>query len=125
MDQNTILVIDDDADIRDSLSDALGDEGYVVRLASNGKEAMDLLLRLNRPRGIILDIAMPVMNGSEFYRAMRAVPALADIPIVVSTSNPSSAPSGVPVMKKPVDLERLLSMVARFSAAGPGSIDEV
>lgn len=109
---NTILVVDDEKDIRESLRDALGDEGYAVRLASNGREALDLLTNLNRPGGIILDLTMPVMNGIEFYNAMRAVPALADIPVVISTSDPSRAPSGVPVMRKPANLEQLLAMVA-------------
>ena len=109
---NTILVVDDDADIRESLRDALGDEGYAVRLASNGKEALELLTTLKRPRGIILDLTMPVMSGTEFYQAMRAVPALADIPVLISTSDPSHAPTGVPVMKKPVSLKRLLATVA-------------
>lgn len=109
---NTILIVDDEADIRESLGDALGDEGYAVRLASNGREALELLSTLKRPGGIILDLTMPVMNGIEFYNAMRAVPALADIPVVISTSDPSRAPSGVPVMRKPVKLEQLLGMVA-------------
>jgi CheY-like chemotaxis protein len=109
---NTILVIDDDVDIRESLRDALGDEGYAVLLASNGKKALELLLKLSKPRGIILDLAMPVMGGAEFYRAMRAVPRWADIPVVISTSDPADAPGGLPVMKKPVNLDRLLAMVA-------------
>jgi CheY-like chemotaxis protein len=109
---NTILVVDDDADIRESLRDALGDEGYAVRLASNGREALELLTTLKSPRGIILDLTMPVMSGTEFYQAMRAVPALANIPVLISTSDPSHAPTGVPVMKKPVSLKRLLATVA-------------
>ena len=108
---NTILIVDDDADIRDSLSDALGDEGYNVRLASNGREALDLLAILKRPRGIILDLTMPVMGGVEFFAAMRAVPAWADIPVLISTSDPSRAPIGVPLMNKPFDIARLLSLV--------------
>jgi CheY-like chemotaxis protein len=118
MTPNTILVVDDEADIRESLRDALGDEGYAVRLAANGKEALHLLSTLNRPGGIILDLTMPVMNGTEFYNAMRAVPALADIPVVISTSDPYRAPSGVPVMRKPANLEQLLSMVDALVRSG-------
>jgi CheY-like chemotaxis protein len=109
---NSILVVDDDADMRESLRDALVDEGYTVLLASNGQEALDLLPSLQRPCGIILDIAMPVMTGTEFYGAMRAVPIWADIPVLILTSDPSRAPRGLPMMKKTVNLERMLATVA-------------
>lgn len=108
----TVLVVDDDADTRESLHDILGHEGYSVVLASNGKVALDLLPALQRPCGIILDITMPVLSGPEFYRAMRAIPAQADIPVVFWTSDPSRAPDGLPTMQKTVSLERLLGTVA-------------
>ena len=106
------MVVDDEEDIRDSLQDALGDEGYTVVVAANGKEALQLLLALPRPCAVILDIIMPVMSGTEVYEAMLASPALADIPVVVSTSDPSAAPSRLPVVRKPVNLDRLLMVVA-------------
>jgi len=108
----TVLVVDDEADIRESLRDALGDEGYSVIVACNGKEALALLPDLARPCAVILDIIMPVMSGTEFYEAMQATPTLADIPVLMSTSDPSRAPSQVPVMKKPINLDRLLTAVA-------------
>jgi CheY-like chemotaxis protein len=110
--QKTVLVVDDEADIRESLQDALGDEGYAVVVASNGKEALQLLPGLPRPCAVILDIIMPVMSGTELYEAMRTTPTLADIPVLISTSDPSRAPSRVPVMKKPINLDRLLLTVA-------------
>jgi CheY-like chemotaxis protein len=110
--QRTVLVVDDESDIRESLKDALGDEGYAVRVATNGREALEILPTLPRPCAMILDIIMPVMNGTEVYRQMRAAPELADIPVVISTSDPSLAPPSVPIMKKPVNLDRLLAMVA-------------
>jgi CheY-like chemotaxis protein len=107
---NAVLVVDDDTDLRESLGDVLRGEGYAVTLASNGREALDLLPGLNRPCAVLLDMAMPVMNGTEFYRAMRAVPALADIRVGILTCDPSLAPSGLPRMKK-TSLDRLLTMV--------------
>ena len=104
--------MDDEADIRDSLKDALGDEGYSVLAAANGQEAMRLLPSLKRPCAIILDIIMPVMSGIELYHHLRSNPELADIPVLISTSDPSRAPRSVPVMRKPVNLERLLAVVA-------------
>lgn len=110
--QKTVLVVDDETDIRESLKDALGDEGYQVVLASNGKEALSLLPGLSRPCAVILDIIMPIMSGTELYEAMQATPTLANIPVLMSTSDPSRVPSQVPVMKKPINLDRLLKVVA-------------
>jgi CheY-like chemotaxis protein len=110
----TILVVDDQADIRESLRDALEDEGYRVELAVNGKDALDRLPHLTPPCAVILDIVMPVMNGTEFYAAMQANPKYAEIPVVVSTSDASRAPSGVLLMKKPLNLERLLSTLTKL-----------
>jgi CheY-like chemotaxis protein len=109
--RKTVLIVDDEADIRESLQDALEDEGYAVVLAANGKEAIQLLPSLPRPCAIVLDIIMPVMSGTDFYKAMRARPELADIPVLISTSDPSRAPTGIPILKKPVNLERFLAAV--------------
>jgi CheY-like chemotaxis protein len=109
--RKTVLVVDDEADIRESLAEALQDEGYDVVAAANGQEALHVLLRLARPCAVILDIVMPVMSGTEVYEAMQADPQLAEIPVVVSTSDPSRAPSGVVLMKKPIHLDRLLRAV--------------
>jgi two-component system, sensor histidine kinase and response regulator len=111
VDQRTVLVVDDEIDIRESLRDALRDEGYDVHLACNGQEALDLLPQLPRPCAVILDILMPVMGGADAFRAIRATPSLADVPILVSTSDPSRAPASALVMKKPISLERLLATV--------------
>ena len=112
MKMKTVFIVDDDADVRESLADALGAAGYTVLLASNGKEAFGLLPTLQRPCAILLDLTMPVMNGIEFHKALRAAPAWDDIPVLISTSDPASAPKGVPVMKKPVSLASLLTRVA-------------
>lgn len=110
--EKTVLVVDDEADIRDSLRDILEDEGYRVRLAGNGRQALTELRKLPRPCAVILDIVMPVMSGTEFYAAMRADPATADVPVMISTSDPSRAPAGILTMKKPVDVQKLLKAVA-------------
>ena len=61
---------------------------------------------------------MPVMSGTELYSVLRTTPELADIPVLISTSDPSRAPGRVPVMRKPVDLDRLLLVLAGFFQAG-------
>ena len=110
--RKTLLVVDDEPDIRESLRDALEDEGYRVAVARNGKEALEVLRTLEKPFAVILDIIMPVMSGAEFYAALQADALFADTPVLISTSDASRAPSGVLIMKKPIDLERFLDAVA-------------
>ena len=112
--RQTVLVVDDEPDIRESLRDALEDEGYRVAVARNGREALETLSTLEKPVAIILDIIMPVMSGTEFYAAIQADPRFADTPVLISTSDASRAPSGVLLMKKPIDLDRLLDTVAKL-----------
>src|SRR2546429_6077682 len=112
--RKTLLVVDDEPDIRDSLRDALEDEGYRVAVARNGKEALETLPTLAQPVAVILDIIMPVMSGAEFYAAIQADPRYARTPVLISTSDASRAPSGVLLMKKPIDLDRLLDTVAKL-----------
>jgi len=111
----TILVVDDEKDIRELLSECLLDEGYAVSQVSNGAEALAMVPLLPRPCVVILDLIMPVMSGNEVHAALQADPALRDIPIIVSTSDPSRAPGGVPIMRKPLNLDRLLAMVAALA----------
>jgi CheY-like chemotaxis protein len=89
--QRRILVVDDDASIREALAESLGDEGYRVVTATNGVEALTLLRPPGelRPCVILLDLMMPVMSGQEFYAEQQRDPALARIPIVGASSSPS------------------------------------
>jgi CheY-like chemotaxis protein len=108
-----ILVVDDEVDIRESLRDALEDAGYEVLVAADGREALALLVQ--RPCVVLLDLIMPVMSGGELYTAMKADSRYADIPVLVSTSDPSRAPPGVPIVRKPVvHLDRLIDRVAEL-----------
>jgi len=81
----SILVIDDDDDIRDTLAEVLEEIGYSVATASQGSEALDLLHEVN-PQVILLDLNMPVMSGAEFRAAQRRDPALRQIPTIVMTA---------------------------------------
>ena len=108
-----VLVVDDDRDTRESLQEAFEDEGYSAVTAKDGREALAKLTdAARRPDIVVLDIAMPVMDGKRVYETMRADPELAHIPVVASTSTPESAPPGVVVVPKPFKLERLLKTVA-------------
>jgi CheY-like chemotaxis protein len=109
--QKTILVVEDEADIRESLVEFFEEEGYRVESARDGQVALDKLASIERPCLVLLDLVMPVMGGVEAYAAMKANPNLADIPVIVSTSDPSRAPDGLAIMRKPFDLDRLLDTV--------------
>lgn len=106
-----ILIVDDDVHGRDTLREALEDEGYRVVVARDGREAMQQLER-TRPSLMILDLLMPGMHGNALYDEMQRSPLLAKIPVLVTTSDPSRAPLGLPTLAKPLRLDKLLSLVA-------------
>jgi two-component system, sensor histidine kinase and response regulator len=112
-----VLIVDDEQDLLDSLAEFFEDEGFSVVTAKNGAEALAQLGNGELPSVVILDLLMPVMSGIEVYEAMQNDPRLARLPVVVSTSDPSRAPSGVLIMKKPVNLDRLLSTVRQYAPA--------
>ena len=112
-----ILIVDDEQDLLDSLAEFFQDEGFSVATARNGAEALAQLGNGDLPAVVILDLLMPVMSGIQVYETMQKDPRLAKLPVVVSTSDPSRAPSGVLIMKKPVNLDRLLSAVRQCAPA--------
>src|SRR6187549_1262395 len=83
-----ILVVEDDTDIRESLVEVLEDEGFGVRAAADGRQALDVL-RAERPLPdlILLDLMMPVMNGFQFREQQLSDAAFAGIPVVVVTAD--------------------------------------
>ena len=115
---STVLVVDDDPDIREALQIVLELQGHQVRLASNGKVALAALARSPLPCVILLDLMMPEMNGWEFMTAQQADPRLAKIPVVVLSGNNSLAELAsekqVECLEKPVDVTTLVAMVRRF-----------
>ncbi|MFL6646633.1 MAG: response regulator, partial [Sulfurifustaceae bacterium] len=83
----TVLVIEDDADIRGCVVEALEGEGYTVVTAENGQEGIDSLRNAARlPDLIILDLMMPVKDGVEFRMEQQAEPRWKDIPVIVMTA---------------------------------------
>ena len=90
-----ILIVEDDADVEEAMREILEGEGYPILSAANGEEALRILAEKPRPRLILLDLMMPVMNGWELLRALRESAKLARIPVVVvSAVGSSAAPPG-------------------------------
>ena len=113
--RKTLLVVDDDSDVRDVLQEVLEDAGYAVICVEHGEEALAYLHVGPLPDAILLDLFMPVMSGWDFARHIRKYPNLAAIPIVVITcSEPYWGYPGPHVLRKPLDLEKLLTTVSNL-----------
>jgi CheY-like chemotaxis protein len=115
-----ILVVDDDREIRTVVDDLLTSEGYNVRTAGNGRQALEILTTW-RPVVILLDLSMPEMNGWTFLAHQQADPRLARIPVIVMSahynlSRTTSLESAAAIVPKPFDIERLLTVITTLVA---------
>ena len=115
-----VLIVDDDYDIRETLTQVLEDDGYQVRTAVNGVEALELLRRGPAPGMVLRDLMMPVMDGWEFHAERARAPELSKLPVVLLTAD-LAAVSRVEkagaqgFLAKPVRLEALLETVQRWT----------
>ncbi len=119
-DEPTVLLAEDNPDIRESLCEFLEAKGCSVMLASNGREAVDQAMK-RRPDLVLMDVQMPVMDGLEATRVLRSTASLEGLPIVVMTAFASGedaercreagATSYVP---KPIELRRLDRILSEF-----------
>jgi CheY-like chemotaxis protein len=115
-----VLVVDDDPDILEALSEILEAENFEIRRARNGQEALERL-EPDPPRLILLDLMMPVMDGWEFAKLMRQRPRVAHIPIIVlsadrNVGSKANDIGAVGHLAKPFELNDLLDMVRRTLA---------
>jgi CheY-like chemotaxis protein len=114
-----VLVIEDDTDLRESLSQALRDHGFGVIPAGNGQEALDLLHAGTRPAVILLDLMLPVLNGWELRDVLRHDPVLAQIPQLVISAYMDEAEQVVLALppddciRKPFHLRILIDAIER------------
>jgi len=121
MNRAPVMVVEDDFDVREAVAIALEDNGYETILASNGREALDELRRApRRPFVILLDVMMPVMDGTQFRREQQKDPTIAWIPVVIVTAIGNAAQKAAEMnaasaLQKPVGLDDLLRTVERFA----------
>jgi CheY-like chemotaxis protein len=116
-----ILIVEDDADLREMMAQLLTLEGYRAEAVSNGRDALEYLSRGPRPDLILLDLMMPVMDGWEFRRRQREDPALAALPVVVLSALDQARAldlGGTAFLKKPLDFDRLLELVRQYCREG-------
>ena len=113
----TVLVVDDDPFVRESLFELLDYNGYRVLEAENGRRALDLLKEVSRtPFLVLLDLAMPVLDGLQFLKHRAGDPHLRGIPVVVISGNPRPLQplEGIEAyLQKPLEPDVLLEIVRR------------
>ncbi len=112
-DRKTIIVVEDDEGIRETMAALLEDEGFHVLQAENGQQGLALLRESGGVALVLLDLWMPVMNGWQMMDALRADPELKGVPVVViSAAGEVPPPDGAKAfLRKPVRLETLLEAV--------------
>jgi DNA-binding response OmpR family regulator len=116
-----VLVVEDDQDCRELLCSLLSLEGYRVRAAGSGAEALVALAKMNEPpRLVFLDLVMPGMNGLELLGEMRRAPTLAAIPVVMHSGLSEQPYLGTRPgvdhwLMKPARLDELLAIARRLT----------
>ncbi|NWF68968.1 MAG: response regulator [Chloroflexi bacterium] len=116
----TILVIDDDANVRDLLKRFLQKEGFRVELAANGKDGIKRAREV-LPAAITLDVMMPGMDGWAVLSALKADPQLASIPVVMLTMvrerNMGFTLGAADYLMKPIDREQLVAVLKKYECS--------
>lgn len=119
----SVLIVEDDQDIRDYLTDLLELSGYPAAAVGNGVSALDYLRSGHRPRVILLDLAMPEMDGRAFRAEQLRDPQLAGIPIVVCSAAADAAQVaqdlGADHVQKPFRSDDLLPLIAQWCRPQP------
>ena len=115
----TILLVEDDFDVREALVETLREEGYRVDCAGDGAQALEYLRDGGRPGLILLDLMMPRMSGSEFRMVQKGNPVWSHLPVVLLSADgrmdeKARALEVDGAVKKPIDLDELLGVIERF-----------
>jgi CheY-like chemotaxis protein len=112
-----ILIVDDDVDNGEAMSELLEHQGFDVALAADGQTALEALRRADTlPDVILLDLMMPVMNGWQFRKAQLDDPQLAAVPVIVVTASWDSDSQlsklkAAALLRKPVDAGTLVRKI--------------
>lgn len=114
-----ILVVEDDRDVRETVIEALEDQGWLAVGVEDGAEALAWLSQNTAPALILLDLMMPRMNGAQFRSAQLADGGLADIPVVLLSADATLEQKARSLgtagyLRKPVKLASLLDVAERF-----------
>jgi CheY-like chemotaxis protein len=114
------MVVEDDPDIRNAIAEVLADGNYRALQAANGADALaELRAAAPPPCLILLDLMMPVMDGTEFRTVQRGDESLRAIPVIILSAHGDATKfaeqmQAAAFLKKPVDLSTLLQTVEQF-----------
>lgn len=118
-----ILLIEDDRDIGQTISEVLEQEGYGVIVATDGHQALDYLRgAAQQPRVIVLDLMMPVMDGWAFRAEQRKLAASRSVPVLIVSADGNMRRNTDDIgaagyLRKPFDIEQLLDALARLCSS--------
>jgi CheY-like chemotaxis protein len=123
MAQKTVLLAEDDLEIRDILQDLLEAEGYDVVPASHGRQALEFLQGARGgdklPDLVVLDLMMPLVDGHQVLDTMKSDPTLSAIPVVVLSAVARERPVGAAAfLRKPIPLQKFFDTIKGFVEAG-------
>ena len=123
-----VMVVEDDVDIRLAIQEILHDEGFKTVLCGNGAEALDRLKGEGaKPRVILLDMLMPVMNGMEFLDAIDGVRGTFQIPVLVLSASVRESdrrhPRATKYIRKPFSCELLIDAISEISSVPVVQLD--
>lgn len=116
----SILIVDDDIGIRETMKDILTEKNYLVTLASNGFEAIELVRKKSFDT-ILMDVRMPGLDGLETFKKMKKIKRLKTIFMTAYAENmiqEAKAEGAIAVLVKPIDIEYLNTILQRVSDSG-------
>ncbi len=117
----TILIVEDEAPLRELLADLVEDAGYRPLQAIHGREAL-ALIEQERPDVVLSDVMMPVLNGAELCRILKAQPSSASIPVILMSAAGPAIADGAGAdafVDKPFELSELEALVRRWLPPEP------
>lgn len=117
--KHAILIVEDDYSIRETMKGALNAKGYKVETAENGMRGLKKLREMVEPCIVLLDMAMPVLDGRGFLDAIAADSKLSKVPVLVvsATATEVNAKGAKAIIVKPIDLNELFKLIRRTERA--------
>lgn len=117
----TVLIVDDDVQIRDTLAELLAEEGYAVATADSAQHALGFL-HASHACMVLLDLMMPLKSGWQMLAELIGDAAMPPVPVGVISALVTETPLGaVGVLHEPLDLDRLLALVHAHAGAPPAA----